>query len=921
MKKLFGILLLLPLFVPAQIPAVKQVQLKNFFLQSSEIVHNPGSDLSAASYSGKEYWYPVKVPSTVLTGLVANKVYPNPYDGMNNMFIPDASDTFNRKFDLAKYSHIPGVANPWKKAYWYRTSFTVPQTDRGKLFQLIFKGINYRADVWLNGVQLADSSLMVGMFAEFVLDASKAIKAGEENYLAIKIYPLDFPGEPDHPQTEALGDFYLNGGPTGDIGKNVTMLCSVGWDWMPEIRDRNMGIWQPIYLRTTGKIVINTPRVATSFLTETDTTKAKLDIQVGLKNFSDKKENGKLSITISPETFQGTAFTISNNFSVDANEKIELNFSEATFKQLLIQNPHIWWPHGYGKADLYRIRLQVTQGNTISDDTSFAFGIRTVGSKYSTVNKWSKRDFYVNGKRIHLVGGAWVPDMMLQEDSLRFAQELLLCKNANTNLVRIWGGGVAPPDAFFDAADRLGLLVWEDFWITGDTHGEFKGSPDYPYQGHVYVNNVVSTIYRLRNHPSLLVWTGGNEGHARKELYDAMRDNVAALDGTRPFIPCSSGFAHLPEGWNMSWPDNEPGGVYSGGSYKWEDPRYYFNKINEEKDWLFKDETGIPSQVPFESLSKNIVNLNHDPSLPYPFNNSWGYHDACSGNGHYELYFQEMVNRLGEPIDLKDFSDKMQVLNADGYRGIFEASAHKLNENGGVLLWKLNPAFPSVIWQIFDYYLAPNAGYFFMQNANEPLHVQFNIDDSSVAVINRVFHAQKDLDVEVSVYTLDGKKIFTKSQAVAMGESDVKKLFSLSNVLTDQKGIVFVDLNVKDKQQKIISHNVYWLQKDNDLKGLKNIHPAKLDVKLLGKKSSKATTEWTFRFSNTTNEVAFFVHPKITTGNDEVFPALWSGSYFTLFAGESITLSVSYDNANIKGKELELQLSGWKRNERIMNLK
>lgn len=921
MKKLLVMLTALPFALMAQVPAVKQTQLKDFWLQSSEIVHNPGSELSSANYRSKDYWYPVTVPSTVLTGLVANKVYPNPYDGINNMYIPDASDTFNQKFNLGQYSHIPNVPNPWKKAYWYKTTFSVPESDKGKLFQLIFKGINYRADVWLNGAQLADSSLMAGMFAEYSLNASKAIRAGEENFLAVKIYPLDVPGEPDHPQTTALGDFYLNGGPTGDIGKNVTMLCSVGWDWMPEIKDRNMGIWQPVYLRTSGNVVISKPKVTTDFLTETDTSKAKLGIEVGVVNYGSKKENGKLQVTISPETFTGTSFTISKDFTIDANENKELSFSDKEFKQLLIQHPHVWWPHGYGKSDLYKIRLKVLQGTAISDDTSFVFGIRTVGSKHSIVNGWSKRDFYVNGKRIHLVGGAWVPDMMLQEDSLRFAQELLLCKNANTNLVRIWGGGVAPPDVFFEITDRLGLLVWEDFWITGDTHGEFKGSPDYPAQSNIYINNILSTIYRIRNHPSLLVWTGGNEGHARKELYDAMRDNVAKLDGTRPFIPSSSGFAHSPQGWNLSWPDNQPGGAYSGGSYKWEDPTYYFTKINEGKDWLFKDETGIPSQGPIETLSKNIVNLNHDTTLPYPFNNSWGYHDACSGNGHYELYYKEMVKRLGEPTDLKDFSDKMQILNADGYRGIFEASAHKLNNNGGVLLWKLNPAFPSVIWQIFDYYLAPNAGYFFMQSANEPLHIQFNIDDSAVAVINRTFHAQKDLTAEATVYSIDGKKLFTKSQAISLGESDVQNLFSLSSVLKKQTGLVFVDLNVKDKMQNIVSHNVYWLEKDRDFKGLKNLTATKVDVKLLGKKAGKGTTEWQFQFSNKTNQVAFFVHPKITANDEELFPARWSGSYFTLFPGESINLSVNYDDKDVKDKKLELQLSGWNRSEKLIGLK
>jgi exo-1,4-beta-D-glucosaminidase len=910
--------MILPLALQAQ--PVKQIQLKQFFLQSSEIVKSTGAQLSQKSYAGKEKWYPVTIPSTVLTGLVANKVYPNPYIGLNNMRIPDASDSFNNQYHLAQYSPIPNVPNPWKKAYWYTTSFRVPSTDKGKLFQIIFKGINYRADVWLNGKLIADSSQLVGMFATFNLNVSKAILIGEENKLAVKIYPLDFPGLPAHPQINALGDFYENGGPTGDIGKNVTMLCSVGWDWMPEIRDRNMGIWQPVYLRTSGQVVVQQPKVTTTFVSGNDTNAAKINIQLLLANYGNEKHQGELKITITPETFAGSGFSISQNVSVKEEEQKKIEFNSDQFKQLLIQHPHIWWPHGYGNAALYKVRIQYFSGKEISDDTSFVFGIRTVDSKYSLVKGWSKRDFYVNGKRIHLVGGAWVPDMMLQEDSLRFAQELLLCKNANTNLVRIWGGGVAPPDAFFDVTDRLGLLVWEDFWITGDTHGEFKGSNEYPYQGNVYINNTISTIYRLRNHPSLLVWTGGNEGHARKELYDAMRDNVALLDGTRPFIPCSSGFAHLPKDWNMSWPDNQPGGVYSGGSYKWEDPNYYYTKVNEGQDWLFKDETGIPSQVPYETLAKNIPNLVHDTLLPYPFNDSWGYHDACSGNGHYDLYYYEMIKRFGKPVSLKDFSDKMQLMNADGYRGIFEAAGHKLNDNGGVLLWKLNPAFPSVIWQIFDYYLAPNAGYYFMQSANEKLHVQLNLDDSVVAIVNRSFHAENNLTVDATVYDMKGKLLFSKNTKLNIGESEVKKTIPLNNILSKYTALSFVVLNLKDEKGKLISHNVYWFSKDHQYQALKELPTVNLKAKIIQKVTDQSNSKWTIQFTNTTNQIAFFVHPKITSKNEELFPGFWTGNYFTLAPGESIILDAAYPKAIIANKQLQLRLSGWNREELLMDL-
>ena len=221
---------------------------------------------------------------------------------------------------------------------------------------------------------------------------------------------------------------------------------------------------------------------------------------------------------------QAASFTVDQKITINPNSSANVHLSPENVKQFRVQNPHLWWPNGYGQPNLYRIRLQYQNGNQISDDTSFVFGIRTVSSKVEMVNRWPRRDFYVNGERIHLDGGAWVPDMMLNRDSTRYDYELHLCRNANINLVRIWGGGIAPPDIFFDMADKYGLLVWQDFWVTGDTQGEFKGSPDWPLEGNVFIRNMESTIYRIRNHPSLLLWTGGNEGHARKELYDAMRN-------------------------------------------------------------------------------------------------------------------------------------------------------------------------------------------------------------------------------------------------------------------------------------------------------------------------------------------------------------------------------------------------------------
>ena len=898
---------------------VRQVQLSNFQLQSSANVKAGGKALSASSYTPINKWYNVKVPSTVLTGLVANKVYPSPYQALNNMRIPDASDEFNKQYHLEKYSHIAGQPNPWKKPYWYRTTFAVPAADKGKIFQLIFKGINYRAEVWLNGKRIADSSQMVGMFAEHNLNVNNQILAGSTNALAVKIYPLDYPGLPDKEQLEALGPFYLNGGPTGDIGKNVTMLCSAGWDWMPPVRDRNMGIWQPVYLRTTGAVTIGRPKLVTQLASLPDTSTADLNLSLTLSNYTQTATKGKLTVSIKPENFTGAAVQFSKEIAVKANEAKAVSLTPAQESKLYIRNPKLWWPNGYGRANLYRIRLQYSNAGKITDDTTFVFGIRTVTSRTTEVNGFTRREFFVNGKRVHLNGGAWVPDMMVNRDSARYDHELHLCRTANVNLVRIWGGGVTPPDHFWNACDKYGLMVWSDFWITGDTQGEFKGSPDYPLEGNVFTKNVISTIYRIRNHPSLLVWTGGNEGHARKELYDVMRNSIVKLDGTRPFIPSSSGFAKLPAGWQGAWPDNKPSGVYSGGPYAWKDPKEYYKLADAGKDWVFKDETGLPSQPPYNTLAKIIPDTTWDKKLPYPLNNMWGYHDAATGAGKYDEYYNDMVSRYGKPTSRLDFSNKMQLMNATGYQAIFESAGHKLTETGGVMLWKLNAAFLSVIWQIYDWYLQPNAGYYFMQNAIEPVHIQFNQNDSTVAVINRRHQSTGNLMLEASVYDTNTREIFHQLATASLEDEGVKNVIPLAYILKPLKQLSFVVLSLSNTKGQVISRNTYWMAPGNNYTALNTLPKTHLQTILLKTSKSNIAQQWTFQITNNSNQLAFFVRPQLLLKGEEVRPSYWSAGYITLAPHQSTTLAVSAPVSALKGTP-DITVEGWNVPKQTLNL-
>jgi exo-1,4-beta-D-glucosaminidase len=422
---------------------------------------------------------------------------------------------------------------------------------------------------------------------------------------------------------------------------------------------------------------------------------------------------------------------------------------------------------------------------------------------------------------------------------------------------------------------------------------------------------VKSTILRIRNHPSLLVWTGGNEGHARKELYDVMRNSVVTLDGTRPFIPSSSGFAKLQDGFDGSWPDNMPAGVYSGGPYTWEDPKSYYSKAIAGNDWVFKDETGLPSQPPYNIMNKIIPNLIWDRNAPFPLNDTWGYHDAATGNGKWDLYYKEMISRYGDPASMEDFCNKMQLMNAVGYQGIFEAAGHRLNDIGGVMLWKLNAAFPSVVWQVYDWYLMPNAGYYFMQNAVEPVHAQLNVMNNRIQVVNRTYSDIRGLSVTTDIFDVKSNPLFHDIAVTDLPATTVKSLTDLSFVINSSDALKFVVLTLKDITGNVISGNTYWLSGKNDFKPMNRMEAASLDVEVEPVSGTNNDYSWRVRLINTSNKLAFFIRPQLMVEEEEVLPSYWTAGYFSIAPSESREITVTCPGEKIPGKQAELRISGW----------
>jgi hypothetical protein len=236
------------------------------------------------------------------------------------------------------------------------------------------------------------------------------------------------------------------------------------------------------------------------------------------------------------------------------------------------------------------------------------------------------------------------------------------------------------------------------------------------------------------------------------------------------------------------------------------------------------------------------------------------------------------------------------------------------------MLWKINAAFPSVIWQIYDWYLEPNAGYYFEQNACEPVHVQLNVLDNTVTVLNRTYHPYPNLTVQADVYDLDSKLLFHQEEKVSLSATDVKDLFTLSKVLDDKRGVNFVVLNLKDNSGKLVSHNVYWLSADNDYKALNTMPRTQVQATVLKSERGDSEAIWTLKLTNNSGKLAFFIRPQLISDGKEVAPCFWSASYFSLAPGETITVSASVPAGRLKDKNREIWIEGWNIGRQVISL-
>ena len=835
---------------------------------------DPGEKISLSNYATTN-WMPAIVPGTVLNSLVYNQKYPEPYYGINNKIesklIPDISET-GRDF----------------YTYWFRTDFTVPQSFKGKTVWLQLDGINYRAEVWVNGNLL---STMNGMFIQDYIDVTDFVKIGGKNGLAIKVYPVDVPGSAKPKSWGAAGEFH-NGG-NGNIGLNTTMLMTVGWDFtfMDGIRDRNTGIWKNISLYATGRVALRHPFVK-SELRKPDYDQARETVSVEIINPS--TSNRVISCKVKGEIV-GENITFEKTFRLMRGEEKIATFSPEEFPQLIINSPKLWWPVNKGPQNLYDLKLTVSVDGKECDSVKTRFGIREIVSDRKTPDK--SRVFYVNGKRLFIRGTNWIPEAMLRTSDERTYAELRYSRQSGVNLLRMWGGGIAESDYFFQLCDELGLLVWQEFWMTGDTR--------HPHDKAVYMSNVESTVKRIRNHPSLAYYVASNESTEVTGTPELLNK----LDGTRGFQMQS-----------------ECEGVHDGSPYKQVNPmQHYENTASPRGSRVdgFNPEYGAPTLPTVEILREMM-----DEKDLWPINKEvWDYLD---GNGFHLMstMYTDLVNNYGKSSSIDEFAQKGQLLGAINSKSIWEVWNYNKLDYGdrfcsGLLFWYHNCSMPQVASRMWDWSLEPTASLYHTANSLEPLHAQFDYLKNTVSVVNDYYREFKNYKVIAQVYDIDSKKVFEESATINLPSDGVANDALTIRFPENISQVHFIKLILKDEKGKDVSSNFYWRSNDK-YEGSKTLTgPAASGFEDLSKlKQAKVKLAYKVRednnnyfvditLRNTSGQIAFFNQLQFLNSKmSPIRPSFYTDNFFSLMPGEKKTVTIETAKGKLKDGAV-LVLKGW----------
>ena len=744
-------------------------------LRNASDVNDAPAAIAQAGYDDRD-WIPAQVPGTVLGSYVADGKLSDPWFGDNMDQIPDEMFSGND--------------------FWYRCSFAIPSEAVGKRLWLNFDGVNWKAEVFLNGstVGRIDGAFIRGHF-----DVTSVAKTGATNYLAVLIHHCEnWKQGPEKVFHKKLGGRTSNGDLLG--ADSPTFLASAGWNWLPIVRGRNIGIWNNVRLETSGDVEIVDPWVL-SDLPNAD--QADLTVKAELHNVTGVPQHGRLVGRIGDMSF-------SRELTLEPNEIKSVTLDKSVCPGLSLAHPRLWWPNGYGGQPLYKLKLAFESDGKVCDSKELSFGIRKI--TYDTAGKVLK--IYVNGCRILIRGGNWgMSEGMLRCDASGYDLRVRLHRDANLNMIRNWVGMVGD-DAFYDACDRNGILIWDEFWLANPHDGSE------PLDNKMFLANVDDKIRRVRSHPSLALYCGRNEGNPPKELDAGMRAALKSLDDTRYYLP------------------NSAAGVVTGhGPYWNKDVEWYF--ANRGK--TLHSELGIVAIPVLETMRAMMPEKNL-----WPINDMWAVHDYQTGRS--PLNTKRISQRYGEPADIADYCRKAQMVNLETAKALMECA--QANQGGGILIWMTQAAWPSLICQLYDYYFEPTAAFFGAKSGSEPVHVFWDSNADVIKAANNTPKDLKELTAEAAVYSLDGKELWRKSIPLDLPATGVRDCFSITRP-TNSSPVFFVKLSLQQGEKRL-SDNFYWgCAKDGTCDALNQLPSVKLEAT-----ASEERKDGVCRFSVTTKNLS-----------------------------------------------------------------
>jgi exo-1,4-beta-D-glucosaminidase len=845
-------------------PPVSSILLNSGWqIQSSCVAKAKGEQISAVGFDAS-VWHKNDLPATAVGTLVTDKTYPDPYFGTNLKTLPGMNYS-NKSFFAIQ--DMP-AGSPFLCSWWFRAEFDVPSNFAQKNSWLHFLGINYRANVWVNGVKIGDARDVAGTYRAFEFNVSKNLQAGKTNALALEIFA---------PRKDDLG---------------ITWV-----DWNPTPADRDMGIWKEVFLTTSGDVSVRRPFVASKLDAEYKT--AALTVSADLRNTADHPVKG---------IFRGDIEGISLEKPVElaAGESKNVRFAPEEFAQLKFEDPQLWWPYQMGVPNLYTAKLSFAIDGQTSDSAGVKFGIREVTSE---ITDKGYRLFKINGRKLLIRGAAWAPDMFLRWSSERLDADLAYVRDMGLNTIRLEGR--LDHDEFFDKTDRLGILVMPG-WTCCDAWERWKHWKG--EQREVAAASLTDQIGRMRNHPSVFVWLNGSDGPPPADIEKMYLGIEKDLGWPNPIISSASEEQTTVTG---------KSGVKMTGPYEYVPPVYWLADKKAGGAYGYNTETSPGPAIPPRESLERFIPKDH----LWPIDEVWNYHSGGERFTTVNVFTDGLNRRYGQATSLDDYERKAQAMTYDGERAMFEAYGRNKYTSTGVIQWMLNNGWPSLIWHLYDYYLVPAGGYFGTKKSMEPVHVQYSYDDNSVTVVNSMYVALKGRKVSAKIYNIDATEKASREATVDLEADSSTKAFDLPRVDGLSK-TYFLRLQLHAPGGELVSDNFYWLstkadtlnwakRQDTvytpqaefaDLTGLNSLPPVRLRTSsALGDGEAHVTV------TNPGSAVVFMVHLRVTRGKDgeDITPIFWDDNYFSLLPGEKRTVTARFARSPQDDPKPVLVVEGW----------